>query len=61
MKIVIKSMSFLKERSTRTDRVTVLSQRVASLREQNAVMKKKEKNLENAKEQVRFLSSDLIQ
>ena len=61
MKIVIKSMSFLKERSTRTDRVTVLSQRVASLREQNAVMKKKEKNLENAKEKVRFLNSNSIQ
>ena len=41
--------------------MTVLSQRVASLREQNAAMKNREKNLEDAKEQVRFFNSDLIQ
>ena len=57
MKLVIKSMSFVKERSTRRDRVAVLSRRVASLREQNTVMKKREKNLEDAKEQVPFLNS----
>ena len=56
-KLAIKSMSFLKERGTRRDRVAVLSQRVASLREQNAAMKKREKNLEDAKEQVRFINS----
>ena len=53
-------MSFQKERNTRRYQVAILSKRVAALKEQNAIMKEKEKNLEYAKEQVRIFNSHFI-
>ena len=45
-------MSFQKERNTRRYQVIILRKRVAALKKQNALMKEKEKNLEDAKERV---------
>ena len=40
--------------------MTILNERVASLIELNAILMRKEKNLEDAKERVRFLNIDVF-
>ena len=60
MKLVIRNMSFPRESISQQDQLTILNERVASLIELNAILMRKEKNLEDAKERVRFLNSDLF-
>ena len=60
MKLVIRNMSFPRESISQRHQVTILNERVASLIELNAILMRKEKNLEDAKERVRFLNRDLF-
>ena len=60
MKLVIRNVSFPRENISQRDQVTILNERVASLIELNAILMRKEKNLEDAKERVRFLNRDLF-
>ena len=53
-------MSFPRESISQQDQVTLLNERVASLIELNAILMRKEKNLEDAKERVRFLNIDVF-
>ena len=54
-------MSSKRKSSRRRDRLTVLSESVASLRIENEAMKQRERSLEEAKEQLRHLNNELIQ
>ena len=60
MKLVIRNMSFPREGISQQDQVTLLNERIASLIELNAILMRKEKNLEDAKERVRFLNRNLF-
>ena len=60
MKLVIRNMSFPRESISQQDQVTILNERVASLIELNAILMRKEKNLEDAKERIRFLNIDVF-
>ena len=57
---MIRNMSFPRESISQRDQVTILNERVASLIELNAILMRKEKNLEDAKERVRFLNRNLF-
>ena len=60
MKLAIRNMSFPREGISQRDQVTLLNERIASLIELNAILMRKEKNLEDAKERVRFLNRNLF-
>ena len=51
-------MSCLRIYSKLRDQLTILTERVASLIEHSTTLIRKEKNLENAKEKVRFLNRE---
>ena len=57
---MIRNMSFPREGISQRDQVTILNERIASLIELNAILMRKEKNLEDAKERVRFLNRNLF-
>ena len=57
---MIRNMSFPREGISQRDQVTILNERIASLIELNAILMRKEKNLEDAKERVRFLNRSLF-
>ena len=57
---MIRNMSFPREGISQRDQVTLLNERIASLIELNAILMRKEKNLEDAKERVRFLNRNLF-
>ena len=59
--IEIINMNSQKRRNRRRDRLTLLSESVASLRTENEAMKQRERSLEDAKEQLRLLNNELIQ
>ena len=54
-------MNSQKRRNRRRDRLTLLSESVASLRTENEAIKQRERSLEDAKEQLRLLNNELIQ
>ena len=58
LQIVIKNMSFQREPNTCRDRVAMTREKVAPLTEQDATIKKKERNLEDAKEKVGIFNRD---
>ena len=57
---MIRNVSFPRESISQQDQMTILNEMVASLIELNALLMRKEKNLEDTKKKVRFLNSHLF-